>query len=252
MEDCKEIKVKSLQKALDVLNCFALKQPLGVTEISERLGLYKSNVHNILMTFVAMGYLVQNPETGKFSLGTQIMILSRSFQENSNITRIALPRMREIANQVQELVYLAIPREEDMLYLEAISPEGQKPALKFVTGECSKMYATSVGKAVLAAMSAEERKKHIPEILSPFTECTITDHKKLEEEIQRTAKRGYAVDNMEIMYGIKCVGVAILNHEGKPEGALSISAPSLRMSEENIEKYARLLQQQVQNLQQLL
>ncbi len=46
-----EVKVKSLQKALDVLGCFVEKQPLGVTEISEKLGLYKSNVHNILMTF---------------------------------------------------------------------------------------------------------------------------------------------------------------------------------------------------------
>ena len=54
MENNGEIKVKSLQKALEILNCFAVKQPLGVTEISEKLGLYKSNVHNILVTFTAM------------------------------------------------------------------------------------------------------------------------------------------------------------------------------------------------------
>ena len=54
MSEEKEIKVKSLQKALEILGCFVEKQPLGVTEISEKLGLYKSNVHNILMTFKAM------------------------------------------------------------------------------------------------------------------------------------------------------------------------------------------------------
>lgn len=48
-----EINVKTLKKAIDVLNCFLIKQPLGVTEISEMLGLYKSNVHNILSTFAA-------------------------------------------------------------------------------------------------------------------------------------------------------------------------------------------------------
>lgn len=67
-----EIKVKSLQKALEILNCFAVKQPLGVTEISEKLGLYKSNVHNILVTFTAMEYLVQDPESGKFRLGPEV------------------------------------------------------------------------------------------------------------------------------------------------------------------------------------
>ena len=46
--DQDEIKVKSLKKALDVLNCFLVKPTWGVTEISDRLGLYKSNVYDIL------------------------------------------------------------------------------------------------------------------------------------------------------------------------------------------------------------
>ncbi len=52
-----EVKVKSLQKALEILNCFTKKSSWGVTEISEQLDLNKSNVHNILTTFKAMGYL---------------------------------------------------------------------------------------------------------------------------------------------------------------------------------------------------
>ena len=146
MENNGEIKVKSLQKALEILNCFAVKQPLGVTEISEKLGLYKSNVHNILVTFTAMEYLVQDPESGKFRLGPEVMMLSRAFRENLDITKIAVPVMREIANEVQELVYLAVPKGEDMLYLEAVSPENQRLVTKSVTGECSKMYCTSVEK----------------------------------------------------------------------------------------------------------
>ena len=178
MENNGEIKVKSLQKALEILNCFAVKQPLGVTEISEKLGLYKSNVHNILVTFTAMEYLVQDPESGKFRLGPEVMMLSRAFRENLDITKIAVPVMREIANEVQELVYLAVPKGEDMLYLEAVSPENQRLVTKSVTGECSKMYCTSVGKAVLATMSEEDREKHIPEELEAFTEYTITDRRR--------------------------------------------------------------------------
>lgn len=93
MENNGEIKVKSLQKALEILNCFAVKQPLGVTEISEKLGLYKSNVHNILVTFTAMEYLVQDPESGKFRLGPEVMMLSRAFRENLDIIRRLLCRL---------------------------------------------------------------------------------------------------------------------------------------------------------------
>ena len=241
MENNGEIKVKSLQKALEILNCFAVKQPLGVTEISEKLGLYKSNVHNILVTFTAMEYLVQDPESGKFRLGPEVMMLSRAFRENLDITKIAVPVMREIANEVQEL-----------LYLEAVSPENQRLVTKSVTGECSKMYCTSVGKAVLATMSEEDREKHIPEELEAFTEYTITDRRELDEEIRLVRERGYAVDDMEVMFGVKCVGVALLNHEGEAEGALSISAPSLRMNKENIQKYAEILKTSARKIQKLL
>ena len=77
-----EVKVKSLQKAMEVLECFTQKQPLGVTEISEKLGLYKSNVHNILMTFTSLGYLTQDDETGKFHLGVSLMkdLISQKLQ----------------------------------------------------------------------------------------------------------------------------------------------------------------------------
>ena len=72
----KEIKVKSLQKALDILNCFTKKSSWGVTELSEYLDLNKSNVHSILSTFTAMEYLRQDEETGKVSgLGMAIYTL---------------------------------------------------------------------------------------------------------------------------------------------------------------------------------
>ena len=70
MEDG-EIKVKSLQKSLTILNCFVKKPRLGVTEISEMLDLNKSNVHNILTTFQAMNYLEQDTESGKYQLGLE-------------------------------------------------------------------------------------------------------------------------------------------------------------------------------------
>ena len=153
---------------------------------------------------------------------------------------------------MQELVYLAVPKGEDMLYLEAVSPENQRLVTKSVTGECSKMYCTSVGKAVLATMSEEDREKHIPEELEAFTEYTITDRRELDEEIRLVRERGYAVDDMEVMFGVKCVGVALLNHEGEAEGALSISAPSLRMNKENIQKYAEILKTSARKIQKLL
>lgn len=236
-----EVKVKSLQKALEILECFVEKQPLGVTEISEKLGLYKSNVHNILMTFKAMDYLEPDPDSGKFRLGMAVFELNRALRENLDIRRIALPFMQKIAEESGEVVYLTIPRGDEVIYLEAACPETQRLSGSFVMGERAKMYCTSVGKAILAHMAKEEREEHISDPLEAFTEYTITDREKLEEELLRTKERGYGLDNMELLFGIKCVGVALVNHKGNVEAGLSISAPSLRMSEEKIQGFAGIL-----------
>lgn len=84
-----EIKVKSLHKALMVLDCFAEKQPLSITEISEELGLYKSNVYDILSTLCAMGYLDRSTESSKFYLGKKLVVLGRMASDRYSFKNIA-------------------------------------------------------------------------------------------------------------------------------------------------------------------
>ena len=102
MIDNSEIKVKSLQKALEILNLFADKPVLGVTEISEYFGIYKSTVHNILSTLKAMEYLEQDEETGKYRLGIQVFTLSKALGDTYSITKIAGPYMQELSNITRE------------------------------------------------------------------------------------------------------------------------------------------------------
>lgn len=252
MSEEKEIKVKSLQKALEILGCFVEKQPLGVTEISEKLGLYKSNVHNILMTFKAMDYLEQDPETGKFSLGTAVFTLSRALKESLTITKVVLPYMHQIAKEAGELIYLAIPHGDEVVYLEAVYPEGQMLPGRSVTGERSKMYCTSVGKVILSQMPDEEVEEILSREKTPYTEYTITDKEKLWEEVRNARRDGYAVDNMENTFGVKCVGVPLMNYMGKVEGAISISTPSLRMDDEKREIFVQILKRYANEIQKRL
>ena len=85
------VKVKSLAKALNVLNCFIQEPELGVTEISERLGLYKSNVCDILTTFQSLGYVDQSERTGKYHLGYRILELSHAFTTSMGFRKTIIP-----------------------------------------------------------------------------------------------------------------------------------------------------------------
>lgn len=253
MKNEEDAKVKSVQKALDILNCFIDKQPLGVTEISEQLGLYKSNVHNILITFKNMGYLDQIPETGKYRLGTAIFSLSRALKENLTISKMTLPYLQRIAEETNEVVYLSILKDDELIYLDVVYPmsqlySGGGP----VTGERAKLYCTGAGKAILAKLPDGRIEQILSEELKAYTEYTITDKKVLWKEIQMARNNGYAVDNMESVLGVKCIGIAILNHKGDVECGISISAPSLRMEPDKIEKFAKILKRYEVDIEKLL
>lgn len=244
-----EVKVKSLQKAIEILNCFIKKESWGVTELSDYLGLNKSNVHSILSTFKAMEYLEQSSETGKYHLGMAVYRLSHALKDNLIIVNIALPYMQELADYSGERVYLAIPHKDEAVYVSCTYPQEAVYLMRTIMGETAKMYCTGIGKAMMAFLTKEELNFCLNQKMEAFTESTITDPQELKKELDQIRVQGYAVDNMEHEYGIKCVAVPILNKQDGVEGAISISGPSLRFDEGRIRQLADELKKKVHKIQ---
>ncbi len=236
-----EVKVKSLKKALDILECFSVTTPeLGISDISERLGLYKSNVHNIISTFEQCGYIEKNNETGKYRLGTKILEMSYIINTNLGLHNAIHPPMSTLSGEINEVVYFAVPKGSRIMYLEGVYPVNSFSARSMV-GETAEMYCTSLGKAILAFLQPDLAIRAISEqSMQRHTPTTITDRSALLDELELTRKRGYSIDNMEHEFGIKCVGVPVFKRDGSLLGAMSISGPSLRM-EDKLEVYAEKL-----------
>lgn len=252
MSQPSEIKVKSLQKSLEILNCFIEKPSLGVTEISEKLGLYKSNAHNILSTFKAMNYLEQDEETGKYRLGDSIFYLCRALNARLTLSKLAMPYLQELVKLTGEVVYLAKPHEDEAVYLEALYPAESKISPRSVMGEREKMYCCSVGKAMLAHLPRDLQIQYASRHKVARTQFTLVDTAALMDEIVLTRDRGYAIDNMELEFGIKCVGVPVLNSNNEVEGGISVSGPSLRFDDEKIIEISKHLMRISREIQRKL
>ena len=109
-------------------------------------------------------------------------------------------------------------------------------------GQSLPMYCTAVGKAIMAELPGTE----LEEILegtefTRYTENTLRSPKQVMEQVEEIRKAGYAVDREELEYGLVCVGAAILDLDGYPLGAISVSGPATRMTEELIERSGKLL-----------
>jgi DNA-binding IclR family transcriptional regulator len=77
--------------------------------------------------------------------------------------------------------------------------------------------------------------------LEKYTENTITNKEELEKEFLKIRKQGYAVDNMEHEVGIRCIAAPIYDYTGKAIASMSISGPSVRITADKDEEYAKML-----------
>lgn len=248
-----EIKVKSLQKALMVLDCFAEKQPLGITEISEKLGLYKSNVYDILTTLSAMDYLDKSTESSKYYLGKNIAKLGRAAAERYSFQNVAAPYLHQAANEVGEIAYLTVPIGYQLYYIDTAVPSGTRPYVSAVLrNSYDKLNCTSSGKAMLSHMPEEFIDEYLASPLEAMTEHTITDPERMRAELAEVRMRGYAIDDEEYAIGLRCVAVPILDHEGAVLGAMSVSGPSAHFTEGKICYFAEKLTKYVREIQNKL
>src|SRR5215813_3346999 len=111
----------SLVKALHVL--LALEQSpagRGVTDIARALGLPKSAVHRLLVTFQACGFVQQQPDTSRYTLGPVLARLGLRAADLFTPRRVALPYMEALAHEVGETIFLGLLCEEMMLVVEKV------------------------------------------------------------------------------------------------------------------------------------
>ena len=244
-----ESPVKSLAKALSVLECFSVEQPeLGISEISRTLGLQKSTVHNIVSTFQKCGYLIQNPENSKYALGLKVLHLSYIVSSHHGLRDLFLPYLTRIARETREVCYFGILDEREVLYIEAVYPYMHQQT-RNILGERAPLFCTGLGKAMLAHMPESEIDAVLASPMRAFTGFTVTDAAALRQQLEEVRTNGYAVDNMEHEFGIRCVAVPVFATGGQVLAAVSVSGPSPRFDPETIIRHACLITEVLQPLQ---
>ncbi|MBR4599951.1 MAG: IclR family transcriptional regulator [Treponema sp.] len=233
-----EGKVKSLQKALKVLECFTPKtKELGVSEIARMLDLNKSNVHNILSTLEECGYVKQNKSSEKYSLDFKMVEFSYTVMANYPYTNLIVPVLKDLASDLNVIVYFGIPHGDRVLYLFSAYPKsyGKNIPYRSILGETAPYYCTSIGKALLCAMSDDEIKSHLIEEKIKYTENTLVDNDAIIEDLSKSRERGYAIDEIEHENGVRCVGVPVTDRNDCLIGAISASGPVSVITENDVE-----------------
>ena len=202
-----------------------------VTDLAIGTGLDKGTVSRLLATLRAAGWANQSPEDRRYRLAGKALALSHDYTNRVDLRALAIPLLSELRDEWDETVHLGVIEGDDVVYVERLEPTAVVRVVSIV-GQRTPVPRTAMGKAFLAALPADEREVRVKEMrLEASTDRTITDQDRLLADLERSARRGYAVDNRENASDVICVGSAVTDVTRRPIATISVSGPAYRMKD---------------------
>jgi len=222
--------IQSVFRALKILECVAENENLiSLTEISRKMGLSKSTTHGLIATLEMYGYIQQDLETGKYSLGLKTFELGQAYAASLDIREIALPDLKELSELYQETAHLAILSGDEVVYIDKVDGNRSSIGIRTRIGGRNPAYCTGVGKVLLAGLSEDTVKEmYAGKPFKKFTKNTVSDLTALAKQLQRVRETGYAMDSEEIEPDLQCVAAPVRDSQGVVIAAISLSGPANR------------------------
>ncbi len=219
------------ERTLDVLLCFLdAEGELGVTEISQRLGIHRGRIHRFLTASKKKGFVSQNPRTRRYSLGFRVMELSYALTRQFDVVSQVQPHLLELRNTTQESAGLAVRVADHRIHLTQVESE-REIRQTFPIGKPLPLRAGAAGKLLVAFQPAEEVDRLLSTPLERLTDCTITGLDELRVEMERVRRQGYAMSLGERMAGSRSIAAPVWSSRGDVM-ALTVSGPAFRFTAE--------------------
>ncbi|MDZ7801767.1 MAG: IclR family transcriptional regulator [Trueperaceae bacterium] len=234
---------KAVVRAMRVLAEFDEDTPeWTVNALSRRLGIAKSSVSTVLATLAEFDLVARAEDgSGRYRLGLRCMEMGYLSSSRLQVRDLAFPLLERLLGETQQIVYLAIPYQREVLYVEAMYPPHRR--INFSSqGRRAPLYCTGIGKAILAFLPVEDQRDYLSRAPFPrLTSNTLCRREELEREIEETHARGYATDHEEREHGIRCVASPVLSRFGQVVAAVSISGSSDEIDEDRIPQLAQIV-----------
>lgn len=226
-------------KALEILDdVAAFGRPVRFNDLLAQSKHPKATLYRLMQTLTNQGMLDYNPDHQTYAPGVRLVRLAHSAWQQSSLAPIAKPAIDRLSQELGQTIHLAQLDNGQVLYVD--KRDANRPIEMFSqAGKVGPGYCTGVGKAMLAYLDEDTQAKALAQqAFYPFTENTITESAKLEEELAEIRKSGVSFDREEHEPNIICVAVPILAQSNRVLGGLSITSSTNRTSIDEMKNYA--------------
>ena len=241
---------KTVAKAFHVLELLVQADgQMSVTKLAAQTGLQKSNVHRLLATLCALGY-VHHGDSKLYEPSLRIWEMGQQVYARLSIASAARPYLRRLVEQTGESAHLAILDRGEIVYIDKVETANPVRAYTVIGGRAP-AYCTASGK-VLLAYEPMETVRAVAGTMRRQTPETIADLKGLTKELARVRDQGYAINLGEFRPNVAALAAPVQLATGKVIAVVGISGPLDRLRPRKIKSLAPIVVAAAQTIARMM
>ncbi len=196
----------------------------------EETGLPKPTLHRMLQQLENAKLLQREGDGRHYSTGVRLRRLAEDLLMNDSHHGARHAVLRQLVETIGESCNITTLSGSEVVYLDRVETAA---ALRFYLHPGSRVpvHCSASGKAFLAQMSPAHRKRllaHAP--LERCTPNTLVDPAKLDRELKRVQRDGFAIDDEEFLPGLLCLAVPVPAPGRRSNLCIAVQAPIVRLT----------------------
>ena len=197
---------QTLSRGLRALEVLAeARSPLSIAELSEALGVHRSNTYRLLRTLEDHRFAIRD-EAGLIKLGPRIAALAHGVAPHLNTA--AAPVLTELAHDLGMTAFLTVLDASDIVTLASVEPGNVDASIARNPGVRHPWDRGAPGHAIESILTPAEREAALGSA-DPSAAA------------QKARKLGYALSQSEVIDGVTSIAVPLRIH-GEPPASIAI------------------------------
>jgi DNA-binding IclR family transcriptional regulator len=219
-------RVPAADQAVRILFCLADCSPrrLKLTDICEHVGINKSKGYSLLNTLIHHGLVNRDPESKTYSLGLELLLLSRKLLDNLGYQELTSPHLENLSKDTQATVLFCILRGKQ-IYVAAKKEAAEPIGVNIRIGHVFPDTHGAHGLAMAAFLPPNELEVllHNSELYFLGDPATTTAKKdQVQAELEQCRRQGYAKDPGRLQHGINAVSAPVFGFRGEVFGCIVV------------------------------
>ena len=247
------MEIRSVTKAVRLLEALGKESgPQGVSELARQLQMDKSSVSRMLRTLEQGSLVACDETTGRYTLGLGLVHLGQRVLRRLDLRNVARGSLMALVQKTHECAHLAVRSGDRALYVDQETP-GRGISVDAPVGTLAPLHCTALGKILLAFAPESIQKSVLENVpIESFTRRTLTDPAAIQSHLAGIRAKQIAFDDEEFSIGVRCMAAPVFRHDNSIIGAIGISGPSPRFSDDRMREWEKILREEALGLSRKL